>query len=416
MSEPIRDRSITPTASVASITDSLKSLMTSTRRAAGEFAGLTFLDDTALTNYGPQKILNRMLSQNTYISMNSSATSQYRRAHNLPELRKFEQIGEGQCGTVWALVSSTLVLKIEKNKKKTAQLWNDSVMHKTVQEAFEQTTVLLRRGLNVPRYVQWIHPTHDMFWDEYSEFFPDPVVPKPYAFISSRIFPVPLPVRASLVDSFAPPQIKAEKEAFLAKEENRHCLIRLYLGRRETRSSTRQFRLRNFDLTVGEMEYLRLDTEQYAIAMARALAILHWKAGVDANDVEFVLGSSLTFPCPPTAKDLRALNYDTVRFVTEGLDFHHRSVGMWILDFDQCQFFAENDEGVQQLMKGFYHNDPYYPRPSSTNQKDMALWKAFKGAYLEASALLTSTALPKAFIEAVEAEGQKRRDGGSMFQ
>lgn len=49
------------------------------------------------------------------------------------------------------------------------------------------------------------------------------------------------------------------------------------------------------------MEFLRLDTHRYATIIVTALAILHWKAHVNADDVEFVLGSA---PMIPTAGEL----------------------------------------------------------------------------------------------------------------
>lgn len=164
------------------------------------------------------------------------------------------------------------------------------------------------------------------------------------------------------------------------------------------------------------MEYLRLDTKGYAATMAQALAILHWRAKLDANDVEFVLGSAPEFPTPPTPEELWASSYDDLKFVIKGLNLNHTAVGMWLLDFDQCQSFPEGQQGVEQLVKGFYHNDPYYPRPVSTHQRDVELWHIFKSFYLEASACLTDSSMPKDFIEAVEVEGQRRRNGGSIFQ
>jgi hypothetical protein len=39
------------------------------------------------------------------------------------------------------------------------------------------------------------------------------------------------------------------------------------------------------------MDELDLDAKEYAEAIAEGLAILHWGAGVDGREVEFVLGS-----------------------------------------------------------------------------------------------------------------------------
>lgn len=39
------------------------------------------------------------------------------------------------------------------------------------------------------------------------------------------------------------------------------------------------------------IEELGLPMEEYAECMAVALAFLHWRVGIDANDVEFVLAA-----------------------------------------------------------------------------------------------------------------------------
>lgn len=59
-----------------------------------------------------------------------------------------------------------------------------------------------------------------------------------------------------------------------------------------------------FDLTISEMEYLRLDTKNYAMNMARGLSIPHRKAVIDANDVEFVPGSVPNYVIALTLKEL----------------------------------------------------------------------------------------------------------------
>jgi hypothetical protein len=59
-------------------------------------------------------------------------------------------------------------------------------------------------------------------------------------------------------------------------------------------------------------------------------------------------------------------------------DRFHRSTGMWLLDFNQChqcQKFAEGAEGVLQLQKAFYFNDPYYPQPISDDPRDLGCGK-----------------------------------------
>ncbi|OAP54000.1 hypothetical protein AYL99_11760 [Fonsecaea erecta] len=403
-------------ASVISVTDSLKSLMASTLRYAGEMSGLTFLDDTALRQYGPEQVLHRMLSTKSYISTSSSLAAKNQAAHDKPGRQAFTQVGKGQCGTVWALTGTTQVFKIM-NEGKQGQLWNDYCQHASIEEAFLATYSGYRRNISLPRVSAWVGPDNEMFWEEHRGLFPEASSIKPTSgFLSERIFPVPLPVRAALVDAFAPREVKKNKESFLSQPENKDCLIRIYLGRRQTRPATNTFRLRNFDMTVNEMEFLRLDTSLYAETLAQMLAIIHWKANLDANDVEFVFGSAPAVKGRPTAAELKATNPKDVQKLVTEIDFNHRSIGIWVLDFDQCKEFAHDQGGVKQLERGFYFNDPYYPRPVSTDPKDVALWNTFKECYLDTSAAFIASGMPQQFIDAVEAEGRKRGAGGSLFK
>ncbi|KAL8925134.1 MAG: hypothetical protein Q9208_003639 [Pyrenodesmia sp. 3 TL-2023] len=385
--------------------------MATSLQAARKYIGL---DLTFLQQYRLGKLLLRLLSRKSYISITSSTIEKNQSIHANTELSSFERLGEGQTGTVFGLTGTDQVLKVAKSNRQQ-QLWNDQLMHKVVEEAFESTGSLLRYDITIPRYGQFINPQHNVFWQENMQPLPTKITEK-YAFISSRIFGLSLPIRASIVDNFAPKDVKADKDEFLALPENQHCLFRIYLGRRQQRNPARQFRLRNFDLTIGEMEFLGCDTRRYATTIARALAILHWVARVDANDVEFVIGSAPMMGTPPTADELRLLNFDNVGSVTKDLDLHRRSVGIWLLDFDQCQDFKEDLAGMELLKKGFWQNDPYYPRPVSTNENDVVLWTVFKEEYLAASSLITDSGMPEAFITAIEVEGKRRKLGGSMFQ
>jgi hypothetical protein len=112
-------------------------------------------------------------------------------------------------------------------------------------------------------------------------------------------------VREALIQNFCPLEYQQE---IMADPANRHCLIRLYLGRRKDRtghSRLRAFKLQNFPLHLNQITELGIPLERihdYAVALADALAYLHWAAKVDANDVELVLapprayGSASSYP------------------------------------------------------------------------------------------------------------------------
>jgi len=118
------------------------------------------------------------------------------------------------------------------------------------------------------------------------------------------------------------------------------------------------------------------------MAMAHALALLHWTAKADANDVEFVLvrprprGQSM--PPGPNSGNGRC-------------DFTHGVFGpysMWILDFDCCQELSMDEDGINRATRCFWRNDPFYPRPGSESCKDDQLWQVFRTRFIISSQLI----------------------------
>jgi len=133
------------------------------------------------------------------------------------------------------------------------------------------------------------------------------------------------------------------------------------------------------------MEELKLDTLAYARAMAEALAILHWVAKIDANDVEFVLA-------PPRE--------GAPSFSSSSLGEHC----IWILDFDCCRSITIDEAGVDQAAAAFWKNDPYFPRPARSSPEDRELWAAFKEEFLRTSGkVLGSERIARLLMERIEA-------------
>jgi len=97
---------------------------------------------------------------------------------------------------------------------------------------------------------------------------------------------------------------------------NRDCLATIYLGkwRDLNRRASKAFTLRNFILHLDQMEELNLDLNlefnAFAVGMANALAVMHWRSNIDSDDVEFVLGGSPSLNIivsPPEASLLKTL-------------------------------------------------------------------------------------------------------------
>lgn len=362
----------------------------------------------------PETLLNRMLSTKSYITTDSSLAETNQRAAEDQSQRHFISIGKGQCGTVFALKGTPEIIKISNGPEKDKALFQDAIMHKTVLDAFLRVSSSLRQDIHVPQYHGWVGPNSDSFWATMIPLFPDDVQVPAYGLKSERIFPLPYPVRGAIVDTLCHKSIRKQKDSFLKQPQNKDCLIRLYLGRRHDNDKTESVRLRNFPLHVNEMEYLKLDTVMYADTMARALAVLHWAARVDANDVEFVLGSSpaTNSTAEPTLEEMEACDMDTLA-QRYHYDYEHRSISVWLIDFNQCSSVEKNEKGLKQLVDGFWWNDPYYPRPGSSNTNDQKLWAIFSGTYLQTSEELGDDGMAQRFLMEVEIRAKKR--SGGMF-
>lgn len=109
--------------------------------------------------------------------------------------------------------------------------------------------------------------------------------------VSERIFPLHDSIQSALLESLAPDMTVRQRETYLSNPNNNNCLVRLYLGRRgvgRRKVRAEEMSLRNFPMHVDEMERLCLPITTYITTMAQSLALMHWRAGIDANDVECV--------------------------------------------------------------------------------------------------------------------------------
>ncbi|KAL9068341.1 MAG: hypothetical protein Q9161_006264 [Pseudevernia consocians] len=135
----------------------------------------------------------------------------------------------------------------------------------------------------------------------------------------------------------------------------------------------------------GQVEDLRLDTSHYALQVADSLAIMHWDARIDAADVEFILDAAPCLaqePLPAVAR-LKRLKENSSTIV-DAVQSQAAATHMWLLNFNQCQPLPIDQEGVDQGVKRFFDNDPYYPCPlAATGITGEGLWELFANRYLE---------------------------------
>ncbi|CAD0112658.1 unnamed protein product [Aureobasidium uvarum] len=336
----------------------------------------------------PHTLLCRMLSLEAVLPISEDTRSQV--ASNT-------QIGKGQCGTIYTLHNPNQVTKTPNSTKKIPELQSDHISHEAVCGAFENAPEALSSKANVPKVHSFMSPPSDddglSYWIRGSDEQIDLASNYNYGLLSERIFPLRDPIPAALVRVMCPSSPAASIEICLTKPTNNNCLVRLYLGRRgidRTKTNPEDTSLRNFPLHIDEMENLCLPIPTYISTIAESLALMHWKAHLDANDIEFVLGASRTH--------------------NQG-----HGVSIWVLDFNQCRVFSHNQAGLKQLVDGFWWNDPYCPRPGTEHPQDRVWWTMFLSKYSDASALLTDSKMPRHFIQAVEEEGFRRRVRPSLF-
>ena len=386
----------------------------------------------------PRSILHKILSLNYILSNTSlslvhhyeriqSATWRERAAKDSPGSMTitdnqsqigFRAIGWGSCGVVYELHGTSDVFKRAKKEylAKECRLWNDLIMHKTVEEAFAR---YVEQGghppiIHVPRCSGYISKEDKAWWAVHEHLFPKDVRFPEDLLRSERIPPVHLVARLALINQYCPEELKIEA---MLQDSNKDCLIRPYLGHRRdstvrVKEKVYVFGLRNFNLCLDQMEDLGLNIAEYAVAMADALAIMHWQAQIDAHGVQFVLGGAPCFAKEPLAAvaELKELKKGSSTHVNP-LQSQAAATHMWMFDFNQCQPMSMDENGMDGAVKRFFDNGPYYPRPlAATGSADALLWLKFAKRYLSTSegiieanqeSRIESRIMPYRFIEKV---------------
>ncbi|KAL5373971.1 hypothetical protein DPSP01_012276 [Paraphaeosphaeria sporulosa] len=227
----------------------------------------------------PEVLLNRMRFTKTGISTSSSLAEEVQCAQDDAQQEVFDPIGIGQCGTVYALRGTTMAVKLPNNPQNSDELFSDFRMHLKIKNAFNTLPAELHASHNVnfPDINVWVDPHSDHFWTEHKSKFSVTGIPVPnYGLVSERIYPLSPLVRSAVVDARCPKEIQKHKAEFLARPDNKNCLLRIYLGRHshDTPMAARNARLRDFPLHLDEMECLKLDVKMFACTIAQALSVL----------------------------------------------------------------------------------------------------------------------------------------------
>ncbi|OBZ74383.1 hypothetical protein A0H81_05758 [Grifola frondosa] len=131
----------------------------------------------------------------------------------------------------------------------------------------------------------------------------------------------------------------------------------------------------------SEEPEMLLPIAEIAQGMGEMLGSIHWVAGFDGRDIEFVMGGD---------------GYGGVRY--------------YVIDFNQMHHSTSDESCIDALSGAFFANDPYYPLPRPSDQ----LYEAFKSAYVDVCPVELRH-LARAFIQTIES-AQASRDQTAVHE
>ena len=336
---------------------------------------------------------------------------------NRTDQEKLRVIGLGTCGTVFEIPGTEIAFKKGSNE---ASIWNDFCLTNTVYNAVKQVRTIIQEAFphsTIPRVplCHAYYPVNDeVFWSANLHRFPPDYRTKQPLFMADRILPLPEQTRTNLIEEYFDQDEKIQQEA-KDDQENKDCLVRIYLGERESASQRLDAHdtLRNFPMRLNMIEDMNIEVSQLAEEMAVGLAIIQWQAQVDGMDTESVLGSSATWDMQRPEKGY--VDDSAPPHTVKAINFNRWVMHLWMLDFDKARRIdlTKNDVDTK-LVPAFLGNDPYFPRPSVGEE----LWDAFCGSYLKASELILRNKgvgeqvmrLPQRFLDEVTRVVMKHKD------
>ncbi|KAI1354841.1 hypothetical protein F5Y01DRAFT_311215 [Xylaria sp. FL0043] len=321
-----------------------------------------YLVATELEGLLSTSILQRSLSTKSVVSTTSSFATKFHSLRHLADTQNYREIGAGLQGVVYERLGSANVAKKERSTNQGRQLRDEFGMHQKVSDAFLKYKEC-SSDVRVPQPFDFI--AKESVSPEFLSRMPeDDRKPSDIATME-RILPLPKVVRKALIKQFYAEEDSLSDEnlvtQLLNERPNKHCLVRVYLGRRRVVVPKESFTLRNFPLTLDMMGRLGLDVMEFATMLGSAYAIMHWAANITGDDTEFVLGTS----------------------TTSDNDLQQRSVHLYLIDFGQCEVvdMKEDQDVIFQAFKGsmvLQQNQIYLPHPKRT----VTLYQAWKAAYL----------------------------------
>ncbi|KAJ3520634.1 hypothetical protein NM208_g13633 [Fusarium decemcellulare] len=324
-------------------------------------AELEDLSLSELDKASPTEVLSRMLNPGATFAEESSLTAEDR--------DQLVEIAKSDSATVYKAKGWIAIKKMHPNysnlpEEQMAYDMNcEAVMAQEAAEDFKNHAPTGGIPVKVPQGV-WTITDWKGFWHRCMDRLPPQDHTDTPAFKMNLILPMPETVRRALVCLFHPHSSNSLMDPVVVKEianraENRHCLVRPCLGMVNISRSAHEFSLRNFDLSVRDMESLGMRVDDFARAIGEAFALLHYRSELSGGGVQFALGTSQT---------------------NEG---SHKTIDLYLLGFGKCAPCVENDHDdniCNILRRGMLTGETqrFIPSPQSPR-----LFGIFKAAYLE---------------------------------
>ncbi|KAL2756562.1 hypothetical protein ACRALDRAFT_1092774 [Sodiomyces alcalophilus JCM 7366] len=345
--------------------------------------------DEELAFLSEAEILRRALAPGSVIYTHSSYPSRVEYVIAQSGLQEIMEIGEGTQGTVFEMTGDNMVVKKEKpgNEQLWSNLYQEFTVHINVATAFLRYRDLNQYSVMIPQPAYYIPKHCDRFWDGLEDKFPEGHRSRSNAMVMERVLPLPKRIRTALAAHFHPPMANgnpvdpATVKRIVEDVPNKNCLVRPYLGRHAARRRTELRSLRNFSLTLPDMEALGMDVNDLAERLGKTFAIMHWGADADGNDVEFVLGTCLL---PPASSDDGPTPSSAPASALEQA-VQAREVNLVMLDFGRCNSISLQNQPatvVYQLYMaamGSRTTGLYIPHPRHSPR----LFSVFRRAYIE---------------------------------
>ncbi|KAL7278751.1 hypothetical protein ACG7TL_007756 [Trametes sanguinea] len=284
------------------------------------------------------------------------------------------RIGAGSFATIYAVPGRSIVLKVAHSQDHAAQVKAEYENLHSIYTRCNSDSLFA-----IPRALAFYDPQVQelLFYPPspgrgrsrqprkpFSPSFFSKVPPRP-CYVMDRVAPLQPDVAEFIHSSMYPSA---------ASDAPDPLICRLYFGEQLRPSAS--VNPNNFPIDVARYQLLAQQLpndipsiEDVAAGMGEMLSRIHWNAGYDARDVEFVMAGA-----PDSA---------ITRF--------------YILGFNQVHSFTKVNEDVTSLVDVFFSSDPYYPRPIPGD----SLYEAFKRAYVRSC---NPDHIPdaKLFLQAIE--------------